>query len=38
MTKVRDALNPGGVFVVMSDGISFDGTGPVEMTVGRKKA
>ena len=30
MTKVRDALNPGGVFVVMSDGISFDGTGPAD--------
>ena len=30
MAKVRGALNPGGVFMVMSDGVSLDGTGPAD--------
>lgn len=33
MRKVRDALRPGGIFMVMSDGLSIDGTGPADSII-----
>lgn len=33
MNKIFDALNPGGVFVVMSDGRTHDGTKPENMVI-----
>jgi len=34
VAKIYDSLNPGGVFVSLSDGLTHEGTKPMDMTLG----